>query len=204
MRRSAIGTVAALVLAGASVPALGQIAADRSAPCANWQSPESVPGREWWTSNRWRYRSDETAKAAYAALTGDSPSPWPDWFVPKPEELAVGTRFKMAIGAYQSPAQPGGFGTFDDIVHVEDIRTGLAVKQAWKPLVDRVVTYEVIRTLPAHVGPIGPQLDDRTCRLLPGRWSQIEMLVPREKRMRYLRIVSIALFAPIDPPGGRR
>ena len=97
----------------------------------------------------------------------------------------------MAIGGAQSPERPGAFGTFDNIARVRDVRTGLAVKKEWKPAVDRVVTYEVVQPLPANIGPVGPQVDAIACRLLTGRWSQFQMLVPPEARMRYLRVLSV-------------
>ncbi|TFI60167.1 hypothetical protein E2493_00160 [Sphingomonas parva] len=193
---------ATIILAWWLVTTSAASAAQSSAPampsCAGWPSWNSPPGRQWRQANRWRYHSDEEAQIAFQRLTSDSPSPWPDWFVPTQQELPVGTRFKMVLGAYQPPTRPGGFGTFDDILHVEDLRLGLAVKEKWKPLVDRVVTYEVTRPLPVHVGPIGPQLDAQACRLLPGRLSQLEMLVPPDQRMAHLRIVSITLFQPVE------
>lgn len=118
-------------------------------------------------------------------------SPWPDWLQPQDAVLAAGTRFQMAIGGAQSADRPGSFGTFDNVDEVADVRSGLAVKEEWKPEVGRVVTYEVIQPLPVKLGPVGPQVDGRSCRLLTSRWSQLQMLVPAEERMSYLRVVAV-------------
>ena len=72
---------------------------------------------------------------------------------------------------------------------MRDVRSGLAVKNAWKPVVTAVVTFEVSKPLPVKVGPVGPQVDGSACRLLIGRWSQFEMLVPPAERLSYIRAV---------------
>lgn len=154
------------------------------------RSLSSEPGRAWMQEQGWRFRSEEEAALAYANLA-DTASPWPDWLPPQETVLAPGMRFQMAIGGDQTPENPGSFGTFDNIDEVEDVRSGLAVRIEWKPAVDRVVTYEVIRAVPVRVGPVGPQVDGRSCRLLLGRWSQLQMLVPADQRMEYLKVVGI-------------
>ena len=154
------------------------------------RSLSSEPGRAWMQEQGWRFRSEEEAASAYANLA-DTASPWPDWLPPQETVLAPGMRFQMAIGGDQTPENPGSFGTFDNIDEVEDVRSGLAVRIEWKPAVDRVVTYEVIRAVPVRVGPVGPQVDGRSCRLLLGRWSQLQMLVPADQRMDYLKVVGI-------------
>ena len=63
--------------------------------------------------------------------------------------------------------------------------------QRLKPAVDRAVTYEVIKPLPVLIGPIGPQVDPGTCRLLSGRWSQFAMQVEPNTRMQYLRVLAV-------------
>lgn len=148
------------------------------------------PGRAWMQEQGWRFRSEEEAASAYANLA-DTASPWPDWLPPQETVLAPGMRFQMAIGGDQTAENPGSFGTFDNIDEVEDVRSGLAVRIEWKPAVDRVVTYEVTRAVPVRVGPVGPQVDGRSCRLLLGRWSQLQMLVPADQRMDYLKVVGI-------------
>lgn len=150
----------------------------------------SRPGQEWLREQGWRFADRERAAAEYARLVEQS-SPWPDWLGPRPATLPPGTRFQMAIGGAQTPEQPGAFGTFDNIDALEDVREGLAVKQEWKPQVDRVVVYEVVRPLSVNLGPVGPQVDPATCRLLAGRWSQLQMLVPAPERIKYLKVVTV-------------
>jgi hypothetical protein len=171
------------------ISASRQIASAPSAqPCQGWQTVDSKPGQQWWAEQRWRYHSDDEARAAYVHLAKDTPA-WPDWFAPQDTTLAVGTRFEMAIGSGQTPEQPGQFGTFDDIRSKQDVYEYLAVRHAWKPDITAVVTYEVVKTLPVETGPVGPQVDDGTCELLPGRWSQFKMTIG--DRMTYLRVVEV-------------
>lgn len=185
----------ALAIAGLATPALAQTAvmqpapAPANAPC-DYQSIDSPPGRDWWAQQRWRYTSDAAAQAAYAALATGRP-PWPDWFAGAQSMLAPGTRFQMAMAPDQPDDLPGGFGTFDNIQTVEDVRDYLAVLIEWKQAVNRVVTFEVIHALPVQTGPVGPQIDPATCRLLPGRWSQFQMLVAKDDRMWYLKVVEV-------------
>ena len=154
------------------------------------QSIDSRPGRIWWKEQRWRYPTDAEATKAYQAIASGS-DPWPDWFTPNETQVAVGTRFQMALGKGQPETSPGGFGTFDNIESVRDVRVHLAVEYAWKPEIDRVVTYEVIKTLPVKIGPIGPQADPHGCAWLPGRWSQLQMMVPSANRIEYLKVVAV-------------
>lgn len=154
------------------------------------RSVASRPGRDWWREQRWRYADDAAATRAYLALL-DGASPWPDWFVPVAATLPAGARFQMALAPGQGTDRPGGFGTYDAIRRTADVRAFLAVRQAWKPRVDRVVIYEVTQPLPVEVGPVGPQVDPDRCRLLPGRWSQLRMTVPAEQRMSYLRVIEV-------------
>lgn len=151
---------------------------------------ESKPGRQWLREQRWRYRDDAQAIAAYRKLV-DAASPWPDWMRPQATTLPIGARFQIAIGGAQTPAQPGGFGTFDNINSAADVRGNLAVRKEWKERIDRVVTYEVIRPLAVNVGSVGPQVDGRLCRLLMGRWSQLEMLVAPSERMSHLKVIEV-------------
>lgn len=144
----------------------------------------------WWASQRWRYADDAAARAAYHALVSGQ-SPWPDWFVPVESDLPVGTRLQMVLGGAQTPEQPGGFAAFDNVTDPAEVRDGLAVIEAWKPEVDRVAIYETVQPMRVRIGPIGPQVDPTSCRLLIGRWSQVQMLVPKDQRMAYLRIVEV-------------
>ncbi|MEA3054308.1 MAG: hypothetical protein QOG72_3211 [Sphingomonadales bacterium] len=183
----------ALALAGCAAPQQARVAA-AAAPgsCAGGATLRSPPGKAWWEENRWRYTSDEAAAAAYAQLADNaSPSLWPDWYRPYETRLPPGTRFQMAIGGAQTPDQPGSFGTFDRIGSVADVREDLAVRSDWKPKVDRVVTYEVVRELPVRIGPIGPQVDPGLCALLPGRWSQFQALVEKGTLRGYLKVIEV-------------
>ena len=180
-----------LALAGCAAPQPGRVeSAGSAASCRSGATLQSPPGRKWWAENRWRYASDETAAAAYRTLA-EQASPWPDWYRPYVTTLPPGTRFQMAIGGAQTPDQPGSFGTFDRIASVADVREDLAVRSDWKPKVDRVVTYEVVRDLPVRVGPIGPQVDPGLCALLPGRWSQFQALVEKGTLRSYLKVLEV-------------
>ena len=160
--------------------------------CEAGPTLQSRAGRQWWSEHRWRYPTDEAAASAYRQLADvRDPSPWPDWYRPYEATLAPGTRFQMAIGGDQTPDQPGMFGTFDRIASVEDVREDLAVRSDWKPRVDRVVTYEVVRELPVKIGPIGPQVDPKLCVLLPGRWSQFQAVVEKETLRGYLKVLEV-------------
>jgi hypothetical protein len=174
-------------LAGCATLQAGSLAG-RCVPPA--ESLQSKPARKWMDEQAWRFPSADAAAEAYSELLKGS-SPWPDWYPPQEVTLPAGTRFQMAVAPAQGPDRPGGFGTFDKIDDVAEVRSGLAVKSEWKPDVDRVITYEVTRPLPVKIGPVGPQVDGRACRLLPGRWSQVEMLVPAPERMSYLRVIEV-------------
>ena len=204
-------TLFAASLALAARPATAQTTPTPPATACDASSPDSPPGRAWWAAQRWRYGDDAAANAAYARLY-KSENPWPDWFtpetpaqpgwndvtLPKPMHmlppiaaLPVGMRFQMAIARGQSPEAPGGWGTFDYIRSVEDVRNYLAVTWAFMNDPAQVVVYEIVRPLPAWIGPIGPQIDSALCRYLPGGWSQINMMVKREERMSYLRVIDV-------------
>ncbi len=188
--RTSLAALAALSLGACQHGGqLAQAAPANAAPtCRAVDSTASGPGKAWLDQQGWRFASPELAEAAYRKLVQDT-SPWPDWYVPQQVVLSPGTRFQMALASTQPSTEPGGFGTFDLIDEVSDVREGLAVRQEWKPDVARVVTYEVTAPLPAKVGPVGAQVDPGTCRLLWGRLSQLEMTVPREDRMKYLKII---------------
>ena len=144
----------------------------------------------WWADHRWRYPDDGDAEAAFRALTRWQ-SAWPEWHQSHVVTLPVGLRFQMVLGPGQLPECPGAFGTFDRVRDVEFVRTDLAVTLAWKPVIDRVVTYEIKNPLLVDVGMVGPQIDDRADRYLPGGASQFQMLVPADVRMSYLRVIEI-------------
>jgi hypothetical protein len=179
-----------LAAAGCAAPQSARVAAVHDRSCAAGTALHSKPGRAWWAENRWRFATDEAAATAYRRLAEEA-SPWPDWYRPYETMLPPGTRFQMAIGGAQTPDQPGSFGTFDRIGRVADVREDLAVRSDWKPKVDRVVTYEVVRELPVRIGPIGPQVDPGLCVLLPGRWSQFQALVEKGTLRGYLKVLEV-------------
>ncbi|HEX6376827.1 MAG TPA: hypothetical protein VFZ91_14040 [Allosphingosinicella sp.] len=181
--------ILAAALAGCATPQTAPPTA-AGGSCAAGATLQSPPGRAWWDENRWRYRSDAEAADAYRQLA-EKASPWPDWYQPYEQVLAPGTRFQMAIGGTQTPDSPGNWGTFDRVRSVEDVREYLAVRSDWKPKVDRVVTYEVVRALKVLIGPIGPQVDPGLCALLPGRWSQFKALPADGDLRSYLKVLDV-------------
>jgi RHS repeat-associated protein len=140
-------------------------------------------------THKGKFASRAEAARAYKKLLTEQ-SPWPIGYSPTPGVLKPGTRFEMALSPGQAATRPGGFGTFDSIKDVDFVRNNLAVKQAWKPDIDRVVTYEVTRDLPVNLGPVGPQVDKAASAYLPGGGSQLEMLVKPSERMNYIKIIS--------------
>ncbi|MCW3835506.1 hypothetical protein ACFQ1E_06790 [Sphingomonas canadensis] len=206
MRNATRLLLGASLILGTCLPAVAQTASGAPPVAAPAPSPspapacdataiDSPPGKAWWAENRWRYADDAAATAAYQALVKGQ-SPWPSWYVPTVPNppitvLPTGTRFQMAIAPGQQPDSPGGWGTFDYIADVEDVRAHLAVTTGFKAAVDRVVTYEVVRLLPVTIGPVGPQVDAGTCSYLPGRWSQFNMLPPWNERMGYLKVIEV-------------
>jgi len=184
-------------------------------PLCDATAMDSPPARIWWSQERWRYADDASATAAYQTLVnhGNGGSPWPVWFLPTPASpatpgvlaqppltiLPIGTRFQMALSPGQSETSPGGWGTFDYIADVHDVREFLAVTHAFKKQVDRIATYEVTRMLPVLIGPVGPQVDTETCEYFAGRWSQFNMLPPWNDRMNYLKVIEVrALPKPVS------
>jgi hypothetical protein len=153
-------------------------------------APHQDPHAAWWTDNRWRYPSEAAAEGAYQALVS-SQSPWPEWHQVEIKPLPVGLRFQMALSPGQPTDRPGAFGTFDPIPDVAYVRRALAVKVAWKPAIDRVVTYEVTDPLPVDTGTVGPQIDSTGPAYLPGGGSQLEMKVPAPERIRHLKVIEV-------------
>ena len=195
-----------LAIAGIGLVGLPQasLAEETAAQTCDASSLSSVPGKAWSEDYGWRYDTStsedpeqrtkenlEKRAAAYRDLV-ENTSPWPTWFTPSVSILMPGTLFQMAMGPKEEQPDnwPGGFGTFDDIRTVNEVRDDLAVIWKWKKKIDRVNVYRVKEVLPVHVGPIGPQVDPDSCRLLPGRFSQFEMLVPTKDRMHYIELVS--------------
>jgi hypothetical protein len=170
------------------------VAACAAAPAAPvpGSPPVAVEGAHarWWAEQRWRYASDSATEAAYQALVTRQ-SAWPEWHQKDVVTLPVGLRFQMALSPKQPVERPGAFGTFDLIPDVAWVRRVLAVKVAWKPDIDRVVTYEVSAPLAADVGTVGPQIDEGTDRYLPGGGSQLEMQVPAAERFAHLKVIEV-------------
>lgn len=136
-------------------------------------------------------------------------SPWPDWFVPAESHLDPGTRFQMAMGPKQPTKitkygqqdnEPGGWGTFNNIKNVEDVREYLAVLPEFKPEIDRVNAYVVVIPMPVKVGPVGPQVNPDGCTLYSGGWSQFEISAGRGQRMQYLQLESSRPFGTVTQP----
>jgi hypothetical protein len=154
--------------------------------------PASAQGleRRWWDDNRWRYHDDAEAEAAYQRLLTRE-SPWPEWHQVQITMLPAGLRFEMALAPGQGTDRPGAFGTFERIESVRFVRYSLAVKNAWKPRIDRVVTFEIVDPLPADVGMVGPQIDAAAGLYLPGGASQLEMKVPASERNAHLKVVAV-------------
>ena len=119
----------------------------------------------------------------------ENESPWNDGEKPEFKELEIGTRFEMAMAPGQPDDRPGAFGTMSNIEDKNFVRDKLAVKEDWKPEIDRVNTYEVVKPLPANVGEVGPQVDIPADRYLKGGSDQIEMLVEPRDRMDYIKLI---------------
>ena len=150
---------------------------------------------EFQRQHRGHFKSSTEAAAAYKKLVHEQ-SPWPLDEPPLNATLIPGTKVKMAVSPGQPATRPGGFATFDDITEVSYVRNELAVKQEWKPDIDRVITYEVTEPLPVKIGMVGPQVDKGTSTYLPGGGSQVEMAVPPAERMNYLKVID---EKPITP-----
>ncbi|MDN3645456.1 hypothetical protein QWY75_04435 [Pontixanthobacter aestiaquae] len=167
------------------------------------ESLDSVPGKEWMDSYGWRYATTAEARAAYVDLVKNTP-PWPTYMLPSVARLEPGRRFQMAFSKGQTNQQPGGFGTFDKIDSVEEVRQDLAVLFTWKEDVDRVVTFEITKPTLVLVGPIGPQVDPVKCKLLHGRFSQFQLLMPPAQRKDYMKVISeVKLAQPLTGPNGQ-
>ncbi|MDY0406301.1 hypothetical protein P5G51_013680 [Virgibacillus sp. 179-BFC.A HS] len=99
----------------------------------------------------------------------------------------------MALANGQSPIYPGRFGTNPNtIVDINHVRNQLAVKNEWKPDIDKVAQYRVKDgvSIPSLKGPVGPQIDLGSHMYLPGGASQVQILLDRGiNMMDYLDIV---------------
>jgi hypothetical protein len=126
-------------------------------------------------------------------------SPWPKDYVPKLERMKVGERVNMAMGEGQPVTLPGAFATKENIPDVQFVRDDLAVRSDWKPSVDYVQEYEVIKEVDVFRGPIGPQIDPKAGKYLPGGASQVEFrFPPPPPGVKYLDRTQY--LKPIGPP----
>jgi hypothetical protein len=199
---------------------LGSSVAQAEAPNIRFCAETTPAAEEWLVENQRcfgnvadpdKQKADAAKKAAMAAFEAIVAGrwPWPDWFVPAESHLDPGTRFQMAMGPtqptkvtkYGQPdTDPGGWGTFNNIKNVEDVREYLAVLPEFKPEIDRVNIYVVVIPMPVKVGPVGPQVNPDGCTLYAGGWSQFEISAGRGQRMQYLQLESSRVFGKIAQP----
>ena len=116
-------------------------------------------------------------------------SPWPDGYNPTPNLLSIGEKINIAMSPEQSNNRPGGWASFDSYPDENAIRNSLAITSEFKPEIDRVNVYEVIKTLPVNEGTVGPQIDLGLDVYFPGGGSQVQLNVPPPLRMKYLNYV---------------
>lgn len=143
---------------------------------------------EFQRHHRGNFETSTDAAKAYHNLIKEQ-SPWPLNEPPSHATIIPGVRIKMAVSPGQPSTRPGGFATFDEIPNKPFVRNELGVKNAWKPDIDRVITYEVVKPLPVKIGTVGPQIDKDAGAYLEGGKSQVEMLVPYDQRMDYLKVI---------------
>ena len=137
------------------------------------------------------YKTVEESVEAFRVLVRDQ-SPWPAGYIPNQATLSPGTRVFMAMSPGQPNTSPGSFGTRSKISDQMDVRNKLAVKSAWKNEISHMVEYEVIKPLPVKEGPVGPQIDHRSGKYLPGKSDQVNFDIPKGvSRMDYLKIVKV-------------
>ncbi|PHV36009.1 hemagglutinin repeat-containing protein [Janthinobacterium sp. BJB304] len=126
------------------------------------------------------------------ALAGNQ-SPWPLGYQKNLNlrPMVVGERFNMVIDADQAQGlrPPGGYGTFEDIPNKSFARNQLAITEQFKPDISFKQRYEVTNQFNSFEGPIGPQIDQTTGRLLPGDKSilQLELDIKWNVRTNYLK-----------------
>jgi len=106
-------------------------------------------------------------------------SPWPDGYNPYENiiNLKEGDTFYMVLDKKQRVTQPGGFGILDEVPSVEFARNDMAIKLDWKKDCRKVVQYRVKPGVELKVpsGPIGPQIDLKADRYLPGNTSLTQL-----------------------------
>ncbi|WP_172207720.1 hypothetical protein [Pseudolactococcus hodotermopsidis] len=139
-----------------------------------------------------KYNPENTLKD-YELLIKEQ-SPWLKDFIPVSETLKSGDTLEIALSQGQPINKPGNFATESNTIpSIDSVRENLAVKQEWKPTIDRVVEYRVKVgvELPVKSGPVGPQIDLVTDKYLSGGANQFQIDVPNQDIMKYLEIVSV-------------
>jgi hypothetical protein len=120
-------------------------------------------------------------------------SPWPLGYTSKDRPMAVGEQFNMVVNADQAKglSGPGGWATFSNIPNQKFARETLAITEEFKKDVSFVQQFEVIEPFIAKTGPIGPQIDQVTGRLLEGSKTtwQLELKLPYDKRILFIKPV---------------
>ena len=127
---------------------------------------------EFYYQHRRHFKTSSEAATAYHDLVHKQ-SARPLNEPPLDAILLPGAKLNMAVSPGQPSTRPGGFATFDNIPDVSYARDKLAVKNAWKPDVDRVITYEVTQPLPVKISMVGPQIDKGTGTYLTRGGSQV-------------------------------
>ncbi|HAV37543.1 MAG TPA: hypothetical protein DCX52_14520 [Massilia sp.] len=134
-------------------------------------------------------RREALVKEALAA----NQSPWPLGYTPVTRPMGVGEQFNMVIDANQAKglSGPGGWATFSPIPNQVFARETLAITEQFKPDVSFVQRFEVIQNFNAQTGPIGPQIDQVTGRLLEGSQTvfQLDLQLPWSDRVKFIKPV---------------
>jgi hypothetical protein len=99
----------------------------------------------------------------------------------------------MVIDANQAKglSGPGGFATFSNIPNQIFARDTLAITEEFKRDVSYTQRFEVTQPFDARIGPIGPQIDQVTGRLLEGSKTvmQLDLQLPWNQRTQFFRPV---------------
>ena len=124
----------------------------------------------------------------YINLITDT-NPWPKGKSGVPNTLSAGTKVRMAMSPGQGDSMPGGWGTFDNINSIDDVRNELAIMHEFKEDIDRINIYEIVEEVPVMEGKVGPQIDLLDNIYLPGGGSQVKLDIDRKLRNVYLKKV---------------
>lgn len=135
------------------------------------------------------FKNSSEASRAYNDLK-ENKSPWPYSYAPKKESLSPGEKIRMAMSEGQPSNRPGGWATTDEIPDVNMVREKLAVTKEFKENIAYVQEYEVIKELPVKTGTVGPQIDGLDGTYYHGGGNLIQLDVPPDERMDYLKPIS--------------